>query len=308
MTLTSNYGAEVPTNPGGAPTFLRSNTAVWRGAVLLMLVVGALIAASELSRGRTIMYIGRSELPVSWNYASEAAAAIDQHKAGTEAAAIEHQADATVSEKGAVVKQKEAGAAKTQPHAKQFAYLLSVWGEIARRAGIAFSIGQGTLLGWYRDGRFIPWDPDVDIYIGVDDIPKLDTLTQHSWCAFTKNLPIHRTFRNTTLVVNPYHNDPHLLRKPRFNCHGKKVRKQIDHCSFHGILGRLIYDETGRPPHHWSGKKNAWHIDIYLFPRKMGPVTISAEYFLSFERTALHSHGQDFHSRVFLCDSMTGNT
>jgi phosphorylcholine metabolism protein LicD len=41
---------------------------------------------------------------------------------------------------------------------------------ILEKCDIPYRIASGTLLGFYRDNAFIPWDNDVDLSFNVDDI------------------------------------------------------------------------------------------------------------------------------------------
>jgi phosphorylcholine metabolism protein LicD len=39
--------------------------------------------------------------------------------------------------------------------------------------GVRYSISDGTLLGWKRNRKFIPWDDDADARVHADDWSKL---------------------------------------------------------------------------------------------------------------------------------------
>lgn len=41
---------------------------------------------------------------------------------------------------------------------------------ILNKKNIPYRLAAGTLLGFYRDNAFIPWDNDVDIFLNVDDV------------------------------------------------------------------------------------------------------------------------------------------
>ena len=51
--------------------------------------------------------------------------------------------------------------------------------EILNKLEIPYFLANGSLLGPYRDGYFIPWDNDVDIHCRLEDIyDKYDELKQ----------------------------------------------------------------------------------------------------------------------------------
>ncbi len=49
--------------------------------------------------------------------------------------------------------------------------------EFCKAHGLKYTLGEGTLLGAVRDGGFIPWDDDVDVYMPRDDYEKFVRLT-----------------------------------------------------------------------------------------------------------------------------------
>jgi len=54
--------------------------------------------------------------------------------------------------------------------------------DILNRAGIAYHLDYGTLLGVVRDGDLIPWDGDLDIGVAAPDWPALEA----TFAAFRK--------------------------------------------------------------------------------------------------------------------------
>lgn len=44
--------------------------------------------------------------------------------------------------------------------------------------GITYFLEGGTLLGLVRDGRLLPWDPDVDVSIMSEDLGRIDEISE----------------------------------------------------------------------------------------------------------------------------------
>ncbi len=51
--------------------------------------------------------------------------------------------------------------------------MLDMFHGICEKHGIDYFLGGGTLLGIVRDGVPVPWDPDIDVIVSIDDIPAL---------------------------------------------------------------------------------------------------------------------------------------
>ena len=109
---------------------------------------------------------------------------------------------------------------------------------IADRHNIRYSLDNGSLLGWARHQSIIPYDQDMDIVIGKDDIDKLTKLVDiYDWAHYNDN--IDKNTNNIILVINRNHNKS-INNRQRYNCDGKEVRYHIDNCSFNGPIARLI--------------------------------------------------------------------
>ena len=59
--------------------------------------------------------------------------------------------------------------------------ILKVFKKVCDEQGVTFYLAFGTALGAVRHHGFIPWDDDIDIYMKMEDIKKLDDIQ--------KNLP-----------------------------------------------------------------------------------------------------------------------
>jgi len=140
-------------------------------------------------------------------------------------------------------------------YTKPFNKLITNWHKLAKIIDIDYSITYGTYLGWYRDKKYIPYDNDLDIHIGVESVDVILGLKKYKWCFYPSELKYQTIdIGKTYLLINPFHNKPMNLRK-RFNCQGTLVPKYMDKCSFDGIIARLLYHD---------GKEMS-HIDIFVF-------------------------------------------
>lgn len=57
--------------------------------------------------------------------------------------------------------------------------LLDMWKDAANKFNIRWSACAGTLLGAYRNQGRIPWDDDMDVTVGIDDISKIPAILKY---------------------------------------------------------------------------------------------------------------------------------
>ena len=67
-------------------------------------------------------------------------------------------------------------------------HLLERFSDTCQQHGWAFHLGAGTLLGAIRDGRFIPWDDDVDVTMPRADFDHLCTAASANPTLFGSDL------------------------------------------------------------------------------------------------------------------------
>ena len=149
---------------------------------------------------------------------------------------------------------------KGSPHnsyTKQFDTLLKRWDTISQESNIAYSLTYGTLLGQVRHMSYIPYDLDMDINIDKEGVTKILSLTKYPWCIYNNELS-NTNWENGTmmLIINKWHNTPFNKPRPRFNCQGKRVDKNIDDCSFNGLFARLVLK---------SCPIKFFHLDIFVY-------------------------------------------
>jgi len=76
---------------------------------------------------------------------------------------------------------------------------------ILKKYDIPYRIAAGTLLGFYRDKAFIPWDNDVDFFFNVDDIySKTEELLQTFNNQGFEIKNVNMDLQCYSLVINKY--------------------------------------------------------------------------------------------------------
>ena len=125
---------------------------------------------------------------------------------------------------------------------KEYDYILNWLYNFSNNNDINFSIAYGTLLGYVRNNNYIPYDNDMDIYIGKDDAYKIISLINNKNIIYNSDV---KTINNHDLylIINKNH-DEKIDNRDRYNCNGNKVNKQCDDCSFNGLFARIIYNKV----------------------------------------------------------------
>jgi len=83
--------------------------------------------------------------------------------------------------------------------------------EILDKAGVQYWLDCGTLLGAVRNGRFIPWDNDIDLGIWHKDVNKIAKIIENLHIKgflayfFIHTVSLHNTKKDITLNLNIYH-------------------------------------------------------------------------------------------------------
>ena len=71
--------------------------------------------------------------------------------------------------------------------------LLSTVGAIFREFNITYMLAHGTLLGSYVMHDMLPWDDDLDIFVNLDDLPKMRRLFNASGHGHYKQIQLLET-------------------------------------------------------------------------------------------------------------------
>ena len=132
---------------------------------------------------------------------------------------------------------------------KIFKKLLKFADVFFQKNQINYSIDYGTLLGYIRNKKFIPYDEDLDCVIGVDSISKLIKLGNNKKIKnimFNNEIHNYKPDFNSTqiyLILNYslLHNNGY---GKRYSCNGEESKNQQDACSYNGLFGRFILHST----------------------------------------------------------------
>ena len=126
------------------------------------------------------------------------------------------------------------------PNEKNFDKILKWFNDFSNKHNIKYSLTYGTMLGYIRNKTYIPYDGDMDFFIGKDDANKIIKLINNDNIIYNSDIT---TIKKDTyyIIINKGHNSKMKGRK-RYNCKGKLVDKHNDACSFNGLFARIIYN------------------------------------------------------------------
>ena len=128
---------------------------------------------------------------------------------------------------------------------EEFNKILDWFHKLSEKHNINYSLAYGTMLGYIRNKNYIPYDDDMDLYIGKDDAYKIIGLINNDNILYNSNIKKIKGLSDDKvyIIINENHNKKMINGKgrPRFNCNGDKVDKQIDNCSYNGLFARIIY-------------------------------------------------------------------
>lgn len=68
------------------------------------------------------------------------------------------------------------GVAGYEEHSKSIHHANRAWAQFADAIGLAYWFAHGSLLGWWWNGLTMPWDPDSDIQMPIEELDRLATI------------------------------------------------------------------------------------------------------------------------------------
>ena len=144
-----------------------------------------------------------------------------------------------------------------------FNKMLNWFENFSTKYQINYSIAYGTLLGQIRTQDYIPYDMDVDIFIGKDDVYRLFELYNKSKengidhimvnSKLKENNKIVSQDKITVLLTSEHENMIEDKYRQRWNCKGNQL--EMDRCSFNGPVARVIHNNEHCDIFVWSDKK-----------------------------------------------------
>lgn len=140
------------------------------------------------------------------------------------------------------------GSCAQKGNPKLLQLLLQEWITTATQLNINYTLGDGSLLGAWRDGNIIPYDTDIDVYIDIRDMEKLEAFVLKDNKTFTdKNLQLHLTIQKDWRLPK---------RNRRFiSCDGTVYSFIIDQCTYKEPVARIILGPL-------------IHLDVFAFGRR----------------------------------------
>jgi len=130
---------------------------------------------------------------------------------------------------------------------KEYNIILKWWEKFSSSNNVEYSVAYGTMLGYIRHKKYIPWDLDMDVWIGKKDVEKLLKLEKTNPNIFFNNTPRTQQKNKIYIIINKDHNidhnKPNNEKRERYNCNGELV-SSYGICAFNGPFGRIIYNNV----------------------------------------------------------------
>jgi len=139
--------------------------------------------------------------------------------------------------------------------------LFKKWIKLADQLNITYNLGDGCLLGAWRDGHMVPYDKDCDVWVDVRDMEKLE-----NYYKTEAPKPVSEKDGKVYLTIQKDWRIPLSDRIP-YSCDGMLVPHLIDQCAFLQPVARLLV-----------GKK--LHFDIFSYSISYQTVSIQSGNFI----------------------------
>ena len=137
------------------------------------------------------------------------------------------------------------------PNEEKYNVILEWFNNFSDKHNINYTLAYGTLLGYVRNKKYIPYDMDMDLLIGKDDAYKIIDLIDNKQILYNVDIKnIGGLNKNKIyIIINKSHNnedmdESNLIKRPRHNCKGDKVDSQVDSCSQNILFSRVIYNNV----------------------------------------------------------------
>ena len=188
------------------------------------------------------------------------------------------------------------------PNERNYDKILKWFNDFSNVYNINYSLTYGTLLGYIRNKTYIPYDLDMDLFIGKKDAYKILDLINNDNIIYNSDIKSIKPDR-FYIIINKSHNYKINGRK-RYNCKGKLVDKQIDNCSFNGLFGRILYNNV--------------HCDLFVYScinketeyskkcRKLGCVYLATDYGINIPDT-INIKMNNIDSKIFKSEKLIHN-
>ena len=128
------------------------------------------------------------------------------------------------------------------PFSEPEIYLLREVVRVLDELGVACWLDQGALLGIFRDGRFIPWDADIDLSVWDEDVRDVESLLRKRLSSLEK-ARVDSNFYMFRVNSAPHHQYLPISIHRHFH-RGRKAVKLMkrapDARSFRGIVYRAV--------------------------------------------------------------------